>query len=35
MTKSETWTEILKFCQFLFKTEDRLFFALKCGQFCP
>ena len=35
MTNAETWTEILKFCRFLYKTEYKLFFALKCRQFRP
>ena len=35
MTNAETWTEIPKFCRFLYKTEYKLFFALKCRQFPP
>ena len=33
MTNAETWTEISKFCRFLYKTDFELFFALKCREF--
>ena len=35
MTNAETWTEIPKLCPFLYKTEYKLFFALKCREFRP
>ena len=35
MTNSETRTEILKFCQFVYKTKYKIFFALKFREFRP
>ena len=35
MTNAKTWTEIPNFCRFLYKTEYKLFFALKCREFRP
>ena len=35
MTIAETWTETPKFCRFLYKTDFKLFFALKCQKFRP
>ena len=35
MTNAEKWTEIPNFCRFLYKTEFKLFFALKFGEFRP
>ena len=29
MTNAETWTEIPKFCRFLYKTEYKLFFCIE------
>ena len=35
MTNAETGTEIPKFSRFLYKTEYKFFFALKCREFRP
>ena len=35
MTNAETRTEIPQFCRFLYKTEFKLFFALKYREFRP